>query len=45
MRAEREWLDTAVAQFKGKKTERDKKEDQELDKLQYDKPLPTTITE
>jgi hypothetical protein len=31
--------------FRGKKTERDKIEDRDLDKLQYDKPMPTSISE
>ncbi|XP_049530879.1 DNA repair protein complementing XP-C cells homolog [Anopheles darlingi] len=45
LRVEQPWLDRALAPFLGPKTERDVAEDNELNKLDADKPLPKTIGE
>ncbi|XP_050085964.1 DNA repair protein complementing XP-C cells homolog [Anopheles aquasalis] len=45
LRAEQPWLDRTLAPFIGPKTERDVAEDNELNKLDADKPLPKTIGE
>uniref|UniRef100_A0A182NFU8 Rad4 beta-hairpin domain-containing protein n=1 Tax=Anopheles dirus TaxID=7168 RepID=A0A182NFU8_9DIPT len=45
LRVESAWLDKVLAPFAYEKTDRDKLEEQELNKLDADKPLPTTITE
>ncbi|XP_013135157.1 PREDICTED: DNA repair protein complementing XP-C cells homolog isoform X2 [Papilio polytes] len=44
-RAELSWWNTAVAPWLGPKNARDKEEDERLDRLQLEAPLPTKITE
>lgn len=39
------YLESVIGQFSGNKTERDVKEDEELNKLQFKVPLPTTISQ
>ncbi|XP_045534142.1 DNA repair protein complementing XP-C cells homolog [Papilio machaon] len=44
-RAEVSWWNTAVAPWLGPKNARDKEEDERLDRMQLEAPLPTSITE
>lgn len=45
LRVEPKWLEKALKPFQAKKTAREKREDEELNKIHIDKPLPTTIAE
>ncbi|KXJ68158.1 hypothetical protein RP20_CCG005379 [Aedes albopictus] len=45
LRVEPKWLEKALKPFQAKKTAREKLEDEELNKIHIDKPLPTTIAE
>uniref|UniRef100_A0A182QP33 Rad4 beta-hairpin domain-containing protein n=1 Tax=Anopheles farauti TaxID=69004 RepID=A0A182QP33_9DIPT len=45
LRVEQAWLDKALGPFAYEKTERDRLEEQELNMLDADKPLPKTINE
>ncbi|XP_055610344.1 DNA repair protein complementing XP-C cells homolog isoform X2 [Uranotaenia lowii] len=45
LRTDSKWLDKTLAPFRGPKTEHENAEDQELNKIDIDKPLPTTIAE
>ncbi|XP_055547655.1 DNA repair protein complementing XP-C cells homolog [Wyeomyia smithii] len=45
LRVESKWLNKALKPFCAEKTERDQAEDNELNKIHIDKPLPTTIAE
>lgn len=45
LRVESKWLDKALKPFQAKKSAREKQEDEELNKIDIDKPLPTTIAE
>ncbi|KAI8440233.1 hypothetical protein MSG28_001612 [Choristoneura fumiferana] len=44
-RAEPSWWDQALALWRGPRTARDKEEDEQLDRMQLDAPLPKSITE
>ncbi|XP_047989281.1 DNA repair protein complementing XP-C cells homolog [Leguminivora glycinivorella] len=44
-RAEPVWWDTAISPWKGPRTPRDREEDEALDRMQLDAPLPTSIAE
>uniref|UniRef100_A0A2A4JDF4 Rad4 beta-hairpin domain-containing protein n=1 Tax=Heliothis virescens TaxID=7102 RepID=A0A2A4JDF4_HELVI len=45
VRAESPWWDTAIRPWLGPKTARDKEEDEYLDRMQLEAPLPKSITE
>lgn len=45
MRVDSKYLDSVLIQYVGKKTSRDVKEDDELNQLLYDKPMPKSIAE
>lgn len=45
LRVETKWLDKALKPFQATKSAREKQEDEELNKIDIDKPLPTTIAE
>lgn len=45
LRIDKGWWDATLKPYKGKKTARDKEEDEELARLQIEKPLPTSIAE
>lgn len=45
LRVDAKWLEKALKPFQAKKTAREKLEDEELNKIDIDKPLPTTIAE
>lgn len=45
LRVEPKWWDQTLKPFTGPKTARDREEDEELARLQLEKPLPTTIAE
>ncbi|XP_063379711.1 DNA repair protein complementing XP-C cells homolog isoform X1 [Cydia fagiglandana] len=44
-RAEPSWWDTAIVPWKGPRTARDREEDEALDRMQLDAPLPKSIAE
>ncbi|XP_048004344.1 DNA repair protein complementing XP-C cells homolog [Leguminivora glycinivorella] len=44
-RAEPVWWDTAISPWKGPRMPRDREEDEALDRMQLDAPLPTSIAE
>ncbi|XP_047989781.1 DNA repair protein complementing XP-C cells homolog [Leguminivora glycinivorella] len=44
-RAEPVWWDTAISPWKGPRTPRDREEDEALDRMQLDAPLPKSIAE
>lgn len=45
LRVDKRWWRRTVRRFAGKKTSRDRKEDEELESLQLKQPLPTRISE
>lgn len=45
LRVDSKYLETILLQFAGQKTSRDIKEDNELNKLQLEKPMPTSIAQ
>lgn len=45
MRVDSKYLNTIMLHFEGRKTSRDVKEDDELNQLQFSKPMPTAISE
>lgn len=45
LRVEPEWLQKCLKKYVGKPTARDKKEDDDLSRMQLDRPIPTAISE